>query len=287
MEGLTRMTMYGTIARMRFATRSCQRVAKRIRAIVPYMVMRVSPSMPPPCYRPGRHHLKLPRQVGGERGEPGGHAMLTDFSGAERLPRGDTRGTDRYGYRGDLRQGAIVADAVANDLVKAAQQDVHEVLIATDGVIEWRAARADHGGADEAERTIWTNSEAPDRPAAGVRGVCEVVGRGQPARSCLPRRHRVAVRRQRAVAGNVVRRGATCQRTVDRYRHGGEQNFPTPIDVEAEWPAGVGWRGMRSTGDTALVDNKSVDGARATLVDNEHAAGPVELDLRRDAGAST
>src|SRR6266536_1545517 len=287
MEGLTRMTMYGTIARMRFATRSCQRVAKRIRAIVPYMVMRVSPSMPPPCYRPGRHHLKLPRQVGGEGGEPGGHAMLTDFSGAERLPRGDTARTDRYGYRGDLRQAAIVANAVANDLVKAAQQDVHEVLIPTDGVIQRRATCADHRRADEAERTISTNSEAPDRPAAGVRGVGEAVGRGQPARGCLTRRHWVAVRRQDAAAGNVVRGGAACQRTVDRYRHGGKQNVPTPIDVEAEWPASVGWRRVRRTGDAALVDNKSVDGARATLVDNEHAAGPVELDLRRDAGAST
>ena len=56
------------------------------------------------------------------------------------------------------------------------------------------------------------------------------------------------------------------------------------VDVEAEWPARVRRRGARGAGHTALVDNKGVDGARAALVDNQHASSLVELDLRRHAG---
>jgi hypothetical protein len=80
----------------------------------------------------------------------------------ERLARGDTRGTDRYGHRSDLGQTPIVADAVAHDLVKATQQDIHEILIMADGVIQRGTARADDGCADHAQRAIWSDGKSAD-----------------------------------------------------------------------------------------------------------------------------
>ena len=77
----------------------------------------------------------------------------------ERLARGDTRGTHRYGHRSDLGQAAIVADTVAHDLVKATHQDVHEILIVANGVIQRSAARADDGCANHAQRAIWSTGE--------------------------------------------------------------------------------------------------------------------------------
>ena len=82
------------------------------------------------------------------------------------------------GHRSDLGQTPIVADALAHDLVKATQQDIHEILIVANGVIQRGTARADNGCADHAQRTIWS-----DGKSAGVDRVREVPVRGQPAGS--------------------------------------------------------------------------------------------------------
>src|SRR5437879_4281282 len=74
----------------------------------------------------------------------------------ERLARGDTRGTDRYGHRSDLGQTPIIANAVPDDLVKASQQDIHEILILADGVVQRGTARADDCCAEHAQRAIWS-----------------------------------------------------------------------------------------------------------------------------------
>ena len=80
----------------------------------------------------------------------------------ERLARGDTRGTDRYGHRSDLGQTPIVADALAHDLVKATQQDIHEILVVANGVIQRGTARADHRRANHAQRAIWSDGKPAD-----------------------------------------------------------------------------------------------------------------------------
>jgi hypothetical protein len=121
------------------------------------------------------------RRIFGERGEWAGHVRLrgrarpvpaaahgcaaatfTDSCGDREVARGDTRGTHRYGPRSDLGQTPIVADALAHDLVKATQQDIHEILIVANAVIQRGTARADNGCADHAQRTIWSDGKSAD-----------------------------------------------------------------------------------------------------------------------------
>jgi hypothetical protein len=84
---------------------------------------------------------------------------------------GDTRGTVGQGYGRDLGQTSVAGDAIANDLIEAGKQDIHEVVVVADGVVEWRAACANDGGLHQTQRTIATLSGifiAPSGPASNV-----------------------------------------------------------------------------------------------------------------------